>query len=192
MITPSGDPISMLALAIPMSSSTRWRSSSARIIAEAAARPTHRRGRRRVTGRRGCTEFELDPFQVEAIDALDGGAVGAGGRAHRARARRWWPSTPSTGPWPHGRQGLLHDADQGALEPEVRATWPAATAPTGSACSPATTRINGDAPVVVMTTEVLRNMIYAGSPALRRARASSSSTRSTTSRTPTAARCGRR
>src|SRR5437660_4194961 len=26
--------------------------------------------------------------------------------------------------------------------------------------------INGDAPVVVMTTEVLRNMIYAGSPAL--------------------------
>src|SRR5207253_3942542 len=27
--------------------------------------------------------------------------------------------------------------------------------------------INGDAPVVVMTTEVLRNMIYANSPALR-------------------------
>ena len=27
--------------------------------------------------------------------------------------------------------------------------------------------INGDAPVVVMTTEVLRNMIYAASPALR-------------------------
>jgi ATP-dependent RNA helicase HelY len=27
--------------------------------------------------------------------------------------------------------------------------------------------INGDAPIVVMTTEVLRNMIYAGSPALR-------------------------
>ena len=30
--------------------------------------------------------------------------------------------------------------------------------------------INGDAPVVVMTTEVLRNMIYAASPALRRLR----------------------
>ena len=27
--------------------------------------------------------------------------------------------------------------------------------------------INGDAPIVVMTTEVLRNMIYAGAPALR-------------------------
>ena len=52
--------------------------------------------------------------------------------------------------------------------------------------------INGDAPVVVMTTEVLRNMIYAGSPALRRACATSCSTRCTTSRTPTAGRCGRR
>src|SRR5207249_9219838 len=31
--------------------------------------------------------------------------------------------------------------------------------------------INGDAPVVVMTTEVLRNMIYAGSPALADLRA---------------------
>jgi ATP-dependent RNA helicase HelY len=30
--------------------------------------------------------------------------------------------------------------------------------------------INGDAPIVVMTTEVLRNMIYAASPALRRLR----------------------
>ncbi|MBP8918609.1 MAG: DEAD/DEAH box helicase, partial [Micropruina sp.] len=30
------------------------------------------------------------------------------------------------------------------------------------------TTINGEAPVVVMTTEVLRNMIYANSPTLRR------------------------
>ena len=51
--------------------------------------------------------------------------------------------------------------------------------------------VNGDAPVVVMTTEVLRNMIYAGSP---RSPISGTwcSTRSTTSRTATAARCGRR
>ena len=51
--------------------------------------------------------------------------------------------------------------------------------------------INGDAPVVVMTTEVLRNMIYARSAALT-ACASSCSTRSTTCRTPTAAPSGRR
>ena len=36
-----------------------------------------------------------------------------------------------------------------------------------SGCSPATQSINGDAPVVVMTTEVLRNMLYADSPALQ-------------------------
>ena len=35
-----------------------------------------------------------------------------------------------------------------------------------SACSPATTPSTATPPVVVMTTEVLRNMIYAGSPAL--------------------------
>jgi hypothetical protein len=36
----------------------------------------------------------------------------------------------------------------------------------GSACSPATSAVNGEAPVVVMTTEVLRNMLYAGSTTL--------------------------
>ena len=35
------------------------------------------------------------------------------------------------------------------------------TAPTRSACSPGTSRITAGAPIVVMTTEVLRNMIYA-------------------------------
>ena len=52
--------------------------------------------------------------------------------------------------------------------------------------------INGDAPVVVMTTEVLRNMIYAGLAGARRACATSCSTRCTSCRTPTGARCGRR
>ena len=51
--------------------------------------------------------------------------------------------------------------------------------------------INGDAPVVVMTTEVLRNMIYAPSSALEGC-ASWSSTRCTTCRTRTGARCGKR
>ena len=60
-----------------------------------------------------------------------------------------------------GRQGLLHDADQGALEPEVRRSPPHATAPTRSACSTGDNSINGQAPIVVMTTEVLRNMIHA-------------------------------
>ena len=74
-----------------------------------------------------------------------------------------------------GRQGLLHDADQGAVEPEVRRSAPAGTAPDSVGLLTGDNSINGDAPVVVMTTEVLRNMIYARSPradgpALRRAR----------------------
>ena len=51
--------------------------------------------------------------------------------------------------------------------------------------------INGDAPIVVMTTEVLRNMIYAGRPRWA-ACATRSSTRCTTCRTRPAARCGKR
>ena len=66
-----------------------------------------------------------------------------------------------------GRQGVLHRADQGTVEPEVRATSCAGTAPTKVGLLTGDNAINGDAPVVVMTTEVLRNMIYAGSGALR-------------------------
>ena len=74
-----------------------------------------------------------------------------------------------------GRQGLLHDAHQGAVEPEVPRPRRAATAPTTVGLLTGDNAINGDAPVVVMTTEVLRNMIYAGRrrarrPALRGAR----------------------
>ena len=92
-------------------------------------------------------------------------AAGCSSRRRPAPARRSSASSPSTSRWPPGAR-LLHDADQGAVEPEVRRPRRAATAPTRSACSPATTSINGEAPVVVMTTEVLRNMLYAGSPTL--------------------------
>ena len=51
--------------------------------------------------------------------------------------------------------------------------------------------IRPDAPVVVMTTEVLRNMIYVRSPRSTGS-ATSCSTRCTSCRTPTGARCGRR
>ena len=43
----------------------------------------------------------------------------------------------------------------------------ASTAPTRSACSPVTRRSTARRPIVVMTTEVLRNMMYAGSTTLR-------------------------
>ncbi len=52
--------------------------------------------------------------------------------------------------------------------------------------------INGDAPVVVMTTEVLRNMLYANSRYACTVFRTSSWTRCTFSPTGCAARCGRR
>lgn len=51
--------------------------------------------------------------------------------------------------------------------------------------------VNGEAPIVVMTTEVLRNMLYAGSQTLAASR-SSSWTRCTTSPTGSAAPSGKR
>ncbi|SNS12238.1 ATP-dependent RNA helicase HelY [Geodermatophilus pulveris] len=108
--------------------------------------------------------FSLDPFQVQACEALDGGAgvlvcapTGAGKTVvgefavHKALAegRKAFYTTPIkalsnqkyndlVGRYGEARVGLL----------------------TGD------NAINGDAPVVVMTTEVLRNMLYAESPAI--------------------------
>ena len=64
-----------------------------------------------------------------------------------------------------GPQVLLHHADQGAVQPEVRRPGPPARGRPGRAADRGLS-INSEAPVVVMTTEVLRNMIYAGSSTL--------------------------
>ena len=69
-----------------------------------------------------------------------------------------------------GREDLLHVADQGALEPEVRRPRAPTYGPERVGLLTGDNAINGDAPIVVMTTEVLRNMIYAASPALRHLR----------------------
>ena len=60
--------------------------------------------------------------------------------------------------------GVLHRTDQGTVEPEV--PRPRGTHRSADAVGLLTgdNSINGDAPVVVMTTEVLRNMIYADRP----------------------------
>ena len=108
--------------------------------------------------------FQLDDFQV------------AGVRGPRERSRRPRRRTDRRGqdrrggvrrpPRARARpQGVLHDADQGAVQPEVRRPRAPLRAGTGRAAHRRHT-VNGDAPVVVMTTEVLRNMLYAGSEAL--------------------------
>src|SRR5207302_10039893 len=108
--------------------------------------------------------FELDGFQERALDALDAGrsvlvaaptgsgktlvAEYAGARALGDGAKAFY-ATPLK---------ALSNQKFGDL---VRRHGPSKVGLlTGD------NSINGDAPVVVMTTEVLRNMIYSGSPAL--------------------------
>ncbi|MEP7055758.1 MAG: DEAD/DEAH box helicase [Actinomycetota bacterium] len=110
-------------------------------------------------------DFPLDPFQLEACRALEAGSAvlvaaptGAGKTVvgefavHLALAsgQKCFYTTPikALSNQKYGDLVARHGArDVGLL--------------TGD------NAINGDAPVVVMTTEVLRNMLYAGSPALR-------------------------
>ncbi len=108
--------------------------------------------------------FELDPFQTEAIDVLDRGdsvvvAVPTGsGKTVVAdyavglalgEGRRAFYTTP-----------LKALSNQKYAELVARHGAPAVGLLTGDNV------VNPGAPVVVMTTEVLRNMIYASSPAL--------------------------
>ncbi|MBX9245068.1 DEAD/DEAH box helicase [Actinotalea ferrariae] len=108
--------------------------------------------------------FGLDPFQVEACTALEGGRgvlvaapTGAGKTVvgefavHLAlsQGRKAFYTTPikALSNQKYGDLARRHGAENVGLL-------------TGD------TTVNGDAPVVVMTTEVLRNMLYAGSRAL--------------------------
>ena len=65
-----------------------------------------------------------------------------------------------------GRKCFYTTPIKALSQPEVRRPRRAARRRRRSACSPATPSVNGDAPIVVMTTEVLRNMLYAGSSTL--------------------------
>ena len=117
--------------------------------------------RKRFEATRG---FPLDPFQQRALDALDAGEhvlvaapTGSGKtvvaeyaveRALAAGAKAFY-TTPlkALSNQKYGDLVRVHGTSQVGLL-------------TGD------NSINGDAPIVVMTTEVLRNMIYAASPAL--------------------------
>ncbi len=109
--------------------------------------------------------FTLDPFQVQACEALEEGSgvlvcapTGAGKTVvgefavHKALAegRKAFYTTPIK-----------------ALSNQKYADFVARYGPAKVGLLTGDNAINGDAPVVVMTTEVLRNMLYADSPALR-------------------------
>ncbi len=108
--------------------------------------------------------FELDRFQLEAIDAIDQGRsvlvaapTGAGKTVVAEHAvvraleqgRKAFYTTPikALSNQKYADLVAIHGADRVGLLTGDNA-------------------VNGEAPVVVMTTEVLRNMIYAASPAL--------------------------
>ncbi|HEX2049952.1 MAG TPA: DEAD/DEAH box helicase [Actinomycetota bacterium] len=109
--------------------------------------------------------FELDPFQLEACEALQGGhgvlvcaPTGAGKTVvgefavHLALAegRKCFYTTPIK-----------------ALSNQKHADLTARYGAAKVGLLTGDTSVNGDAPIVVMTTEVLRNMLYAGSNALK-------------------------
>ncbi|KQS54648.1 RNA helicase [Geodermatophilus sp. Leaf369] len=108
--------------------------------------------------------FTLDPFQEEACAALEEGSgvlvcapTGAGKTVvgefavHKALAE--------------GRKAF-YTAPIKALSNQKYADFVARYGPEKVGLLTGDNAVNGDAPIVVMTTEVLRNMLYADSPAL--------------------------
>jgi ATP-dependent RNA helicase HelY len=110
-------------------------------------------------------DFALDPFQLRAVAALDDGdsvLVAAPTGAGKTVVAE------------HAVQRALAEGGKAFYTTPIKALsnqkFAELVARHGSARVGLLTgdnAINGDAPVVVMTTEVLRNMIYAGSRALR-------------------------
>ena len=111
--------------------------SPAERYARAAARSKALTGPLGASGRQ--YPFELDDFQLRACEALEDGR-GVLVAAPTGSGKTVVGEFAVHLALPTGRKALLHDADQGAVEPEVRRPGRAATAPDGSACSPATTR----------------------------------------------------
>ena len=133
----------------------------------------HRQGGRLRAGFVAGLPFELDRFQLEAIDALDEGRsvvvaapTGSGKTvvAEYAVARALAEGGKA-----------FYTTPLKALSNQKFADFSRRLGAAQVGLLTGDNSINGDAPVVVMTTEVLRNMVYAGSacsrgPALRRAR----------------------
>jgi ATP-dependent RNA helicase HelY len=130
----------------------------------AAARRRQAESRTELGRFRELYSFTLDPFQVRACQSLEGGngvlvaaPTGSGKTVvgefsvHLALAegRKCFYTTPIK-----------------ALSNQKYADLLARYGPASVGLLTGDNTINGEAPVVVMTTEVLRNMLYAGSPTL--------------------------
>ena len=110
-------------------------------------------------------DFGLDPFQIEACQALEAGQGRAGRRPHRLRQdhRRRVRRPPRP-----GQQGTkcFYTTPIKALSNQKYADLCKRYGADKVGLLTGDNSVNSDAPVVVMTTEVLRNMLYAGSQSL--------------------------
>ncbi len=118
--------------------------------------------RRRFEARLG---FPLDPFQVRALDALDAGQsvlVAAPTGSGKTLVAEYAVERALA----HGGK-VFYTTPLKALSNQKYGDFGRALGPERVGLLTGDNSVNGDAPVVVMTTEVLRNMIYAASPALQ-------------------------
>jgi len=130
----------------------------------AASRRRQVEERSELTQFRRDVGFDLDPFQLQACEALEAGRgvlvaapTGAGKTVVGEFAVHLALAT--------GRKAFYTTPIK-ALSNQKHADLSARFGAERVGLLTGDTSVNGDAPVVVMTTEVLRNMLYAGSPAL--------------------------
>ena len=137
------------------------------VVAERAVRRGHarRRSRPALTDFRRGYPFALDPFQVRRCEALEDGHWRAGRARRPAPARRWSASSRCTS---RSRPGRSASTRRRSRRCRTRSSTTSSSGYGADQVGLLTgdNAINGDAPVVVMTTEVLRNMLYAGIAAL--------------------------
>ena len=140
--------------------------SPAERYARAAAASREQRGHPITTSFAASRPFELDPFQIESCRALEEGRsvlvaapTGAGKTIVGEFAIHLAMREPD--------DKAFYTTPMKALSNQKYRELVAEYGPDEVGLLTGDTNINGNARVVVMTTEVLRNMLYADSPALR-------------------------
>ncbi|MBD8077815.1 DEAD/DEAH box helicase [Cellulosimicrobium arenosum] len=130
----------------------------------AASRARQQASRTQLADFREILDFPLDPFQEQACQSLEEGRgvlVAAPTGAGKTVVGEFAVHLALAG----GRKAFYTTPIK-ALSNQKYADLARRYGPDDVGLLTGDTTLNGDAPVVVMTTEVLRNMLYAGSPTL--------------------------